>query len=257
MPKWLRWVLAAAAAVIVIVVGGTWLYINVIRDDPPPRLSFEERDAEAAATTAAVTTTDATATTSTTASTTASTAPAAAEAGASDGLTGSWNATPDSVLGYRVKEILFGQDAEGVGRTNAVTGQLVIDGTTVTGAEFTVDMTTVQSDESRRDNQFNGSLMDTATFPTSTFVLSAPIELGTVPADRQEITATATGDLTLRGETRPVTFDVTARRNGANIEVNGSIPIRFEEWGIPNPSRPGISTEDNGLLEFLLVFSPA
>jgi polyisoprenoid-binding protein YceI len=118
-------------------------------------------------------------------------------------------------------------------------------------------MATVQSDESRRDRQFNGSIMDTATFPTSTFVLSAPIELGTVPADRQEITATATGDLTLRGETRPVTFDVTARRNGANIEVNGSIPIRFEEWGIPNPSRPGISTEDNGLLEFLLVFSPA
>jgi polyisoprenoid-binding protein YceI len=198
-------------------------------------LSFDERDAAPAATTAA---------------------PAATSAApAGDDLTGTWTATPESLLGYRVKEILFGQDAEGVGRTNAVTGQLVIDGTTVTEAVFTVDMTSVQSDEDRRDRQFNGSLMDTATYPTSQFTLDAPIELGDVPADQEEVTASATGQLTLRGETRPVSFDVSARRNGTDIEVNGTIPVVFADWGIPDPSRPGISTEDNGLLEFLLVFA--
>ena len=36
--------------------------------------------------------------------------------------------------------------------------------------------------------------------------------------------------------------------------MNGAIPIVFAEWGIPNPSTGPISTEDNGLLEFLLVF---
>jgi polyisoprenoid-binding protein YceI len=254
MATWVKWTLAAVAAVIVLVVGGTWLYINVIRDDPPPRLSFEERDAQASETTAAATTAAPETTTADTAAATSAapatttTAPAAAE------IDGTWTATPESVLGYRVKEMLFGQDAEGVGRTNAVTGEMEIDGTTVTAAEFTVDMTTVQSDEDRRDNQFNGSIMDTATFPTSTFTLTAPIELTSEPADLEEVTATATGELTLRGETRPVTFDVVARRNGTNIEVNGTIPIVFADWGIPNPSRPGISTEDNGLLEFLLVF---
>jgi polyisoprenoid-binding protein YceI len=253
MPKWVKWTLAAVAAAIVLVVGGTWLYINVIRDDPPPRLSFEERDAQASESTAAATTAAATTTADTAAATTA--APATTAPSAGGAITGTWTATPESVLGYRVKEILFGQDAEGVGRTNAVTGQLVIDGTMVTAADFTVDMTTVQSDEDRRDNQFNGSIMDTATFPTSTFALTAPIELPGEPDDLEEVTATASGELTLRGQTRPVTFDVVARRNGQNIEVNGSIPIVFEEWGIPNPSRPGISTEDNGLLEFLLVFS--
>jgi polyisoprenoid-binding protein YceI len=255
MPTWIRWVLVAVVGVIVLVLGGTWLYINVIRDDPPEPLSFEQRDAEAASSTtdAPVTTTATTAATTTTA---AGTTVAATSAPADDGLTGTWAVTPESVLGYRVKEILFGQSAEGVGRTSAVTGQLVIAATTVTAADFTVDMTTVTSDEDRRDNQFNGSLMDTATFPTSTFTLTEPIELGTLPADRVEVTATATGDLTLRGQTRPVTFEVAARRNGTNIEINGTIPIVFEEWGIPNPSRPGISTEDNGLLEFLLVLTP-
>jgi polyisoprenoid-binding protein YceI len=256
MPKWVKWALAAVAAVIVLVVGGTWVYINVIRDDPPPRLTFEERDAQAAEDPSADTT-DANTTAAATTASVATTAASGAATSSSDDLSGTWTATPDSVLGYRVKEILFGQDAEGVGRTNAVTGRLVIEGSTVTGAEFTVDMTTVESNESRRDNQFNGSIMDTATFPTSTFTLAEPIALGSVPADLEEITASASGELTLRGASRPVTFDVTARRNGANIEVNGSIPIVFEEWGIPNPSRGGISTEDNGLLEFLLVFSPA
>jgi polyisoprenoid-binding protein YceI len=253
MPKWVKWTLVAVAAAIVLVVGGTWLYINVIRDDPPPRLSFEERDAQASESTAAATTAAATTTADTAAATTAAQTTTAPPAGGA--ITGTWTATPESVLGYRVKEILFGQDAEGVGRTNAVTGQLVIDGTTVTAADFTVDMTTVQSDEDRRDNQFNGSIMDTATFPTSTFTLTAPIELPGEPADLEEVAAAATGELTLRGQTRRVTFGVVARRNGDNIEVNGSIPIVFEEWGIPNPSRPGISTEDNGVLEFLLVFS--
>ena len=82
-----------------------------------------------------------------------------------------------------------------------------------------------------------------------------PIDLGEVPVGSEATTYEATGDLTLRGTTKPVTFELSARRNGANIEVQGSIPIVFEEWGIPNPSTGPISTEDNGELEFLVVFA--
>jgi polyisoprenoid-binding protein YceI len=72
-----------------------------------------------------------------------------------------------------------------------------------------------------------------------------------------EINASATGDLTLRGVTKSVTFPVTARRNGANLEVTGSIPVVFADYNIPNPSSAGITTEDNGVVEFLLVFAQA
>jgi polyisoprenoid-binding protein YceI len=156
-----------------------------------------------------------------------------------------------------VKEVLFGQSTEGVGRTNAITGNLTIDGTTVQSGDFTVDMTTVQSDEGNRDRQFNGRIMDTSTYPTATFELTQPIELGSIPAEGEQISASATGNLTLRGVTKPVTFDVKARLNGGNVEVDGSIPIVFADWDIPNPSFGPASTEDNGLLEFLLVFSQA
>jgi len=39
----------------------------------------------------------------------------------------------------------------------------------------------------------------------------------------------------------------------STIVVAGEILIVFSEWGIPNPSVPGISTEDSGILEFSLV----
>ena len=154
-----------------------------------------------------------------------------------------------------MKENIAGQSTEGVGRTNAITGSLTLAGTTVEAGDFAVDMTTVTSDSGNRDNQFRGRIMDTSTHPTATFVLTQPIELGAVPSEGETVTASATGDLTLRGATQTVTFDVQARLNGGNIEVDGAIPIVFADWGIPNPSFGPASTEDNGLLEFLLVFS--
>lgn len=252
----LKWLIGAVVALAILVVGGTWVYINLIRDEAPERLTFE--DAGGATTVAPAGATTVAAAPATGAVTTApAAATATAAAAAPTGIDGTWTVTPASQLGYRVKEILFGQSTEGVGRTNAVTGSLTIAGTTVTAADFSVEMATLTSDEERRDSQFRGRIMDTDTYPTATFVLTQPIELGSVPADLQEVNASATGDLTLRGTTKPVTLDAVARRNGATIEVNGSVEIVFEEWGIPNPDTGPIDTEDQGLLEFVFVFAPS
>ena len=157
-----------------------------------------------------------------------------------DGIEGTWNLGAGSQAGYRVQEVLFGQEAEAVGRTQDVTGTLEISGTTVTTTEVTVDMTTVASAESRRDGQFKGRIMDTATYPTATFALTEPIELGSVAADGEEVTHRVTGDLTLRGVTNEVTFELTARRNGANIEANGTIADQLRRLRHPRRQRrPG------------------
>ena len=99
--------------------------------------------------------------------------------------------------------------------------------------------------------------MNVAQFPTATFTLTQPVGITADAADRQEVPLKATGDLTVRGTTKTVTVDLVARRNGGNIEVNGSIPIVFAEWGIPNPTFGPASTEDHGVIEFLLVFTRA
>jgi polyisoprenoid-binding protein YceI len=233
----LKWLGVALVAVVVLVVGGTWVYINVIREDAPPPLALTDSDA----------------TTTTASDDTGATSP---DEDAS--VDGAWVTTAESVAGYRVDEILFGQSVEAVGRTNSVDGELVIGGTTVSEASFEIDMTTVESDESRRDGQFSGPIMDVATFPTATFVLTEPIELPVDPiVDGTVVEVEATGDLTLRGTTQSVTIPLEGRLAGDRIEVVGSLQIVFAEWSIPNPSRPGIDTEDQGLLELLLVFERA
>jgi len=249
----MKWAIAAVVVVLLGVVGGPFVYINFIKEDAPDRFSLDEGTATTGATAATAATTVAPAPTDAAAPGAVPATTGAPAAGAT-----SWTVDPaTSAVGYRVVEVLFGQDTEGVGRTSAITGQLTLEGARVTAAEFEVDMTTVTSDDDRRDNQFRGRIMDTANFPTSTFRLTAPIELGTVPADATPVTASVSGELTLKGTTNPVTFDVQAQQDGDVIQVVGSTDVVFADYGIEDPSTNGIATQDHGLLEFDLRFVPA
>jgi polyisoprenoid-binding protein YceI len=95
--------------------------------------------------------------------------------------------------------------------------------------------------------------MQTSTFPTSTFELTEPLELGSVPEAGKKTQVTATGDLTLHGRTRTVTFPIEAVLDGSQIKVVGSMEIVFADYGIDNPSGGPASVGSKGTLEFLLV----
>lgn len=228
-----KWLIAIPVVILLAVVGGPFVYINFIRDDPPEKLSLDDVPAVEDTTTTSAGGTDS----------------------VPDGIDGSWTVGDGSQAGYRVKEVLFGQDAEAVGRTEGVTGTMTIAGTTVTAVEAEVDMTSVTSDESRRDGQFQGRIMSTDEHPTATFTLTEPIDLGSLPADGQEITATATGELTLRGVTKEITFELTAKQTGGSIAVNAAIPIDFDEFEIPDASGGPAQVGRTGTLELLLVFA--
>ena len=243
MKKWIVRLVVLAVVAVGLVYGGILLWTKVI-DPPEEKLSTDDLSAVLA---------EPTTTVGSVSSESVTVAPVATEA--PSGVDGTWTATDESTLGYRVKEVLGGVDTEGVGRTNVVTGSLVIDGTTVTATDFSVDVASITSDSSRRDGQFSGPIMDTATYPTATFVLTSPIELGAIPTDGEQITVEATGDLTLRGTTNSVTFSLTAEYANGRIGVFGNIPIVFADYGIPNPSNGFAVTGDDGLLEFVLVFA--
>src|SRR4029077_1834178 len=78
----------------------------------------------------------------------------AASDSTSASVDGTWKVSDGSRAGYRVSEVLNGQNNEATGRTTAVTGRVVIAGTNVSTATFSVDMTTVASGERLRDSQF-------------------------------------------------------------------------------------------------------
>jgi polyisoprenoid-binding protein YceI len=238
---WRRWSIGVVATIVVLGVGGPYVYIHFIEGPAPAPLALS---------TAPIGTTG-----TTVAGATSGTTGAATSAGSSTvAVDGPWKVTSGSQAGYRIKETLFGQSNTAVGRTSAVTGTIAISGTTVTSGKLSVDMTKVASDRSQRDDQFQNRIMDTAQFPTATFTLTQPIQLDTLPADGVQVSEKATGNLTMHGTTKSVTFTVTARRSGTTIQISGSIPITFADWNISNPSGGPATTEDHGILEFLVNF---
>jgi polyisoprenoid-binding protein YceI len=172
---------------------------------------------------------------------------------AAEGFDGVWTPTAASEFGYRVDEVLGGVNVTAVGRSNEIEGSLTIEGTTAS-VDATVMVESILSDDSRRNRQFQGRIMDVANFPTANFRTSEPIDFGAIPADGEQVTATAVGELTLKGVTQPVTVEVTAQATGTSVGVLGNIPITFTDYGIDNPSNPGVSLEDEGIVEFVLVF---
>lgn len=237
-----RKILALVVVVAIGAVAGPWIYINLIKQDAPDVLTLEP---SVTTTTAAAEPAEASTTVATTVATTVDTS-------ATDG---EWAVVAESIVGYRVKEVIVGQKTEGVGRTSAVTGSLKIADQKVLNAEFSVDMTTLKSDSTRRDRQVNTRILDTATYPTATFVLKEPITLTPEVLAGSELTVNTTGTLTLRGVTKDIAVTLIARLVDDVIEVNGSIELVFADWSIPDPSISAIVVEDRGQLEFLIRFA--
>ena len=138
---------------------------------------------------------------------------------------GAWTLTGDSVAGYRVVEDFVGglSDFEAVGRTSEITGDLTIEGTTVSVAAFSVDVASITSDDGMRDNQFRGPIMNADEFPTAEFAITSPIDLGDDPGSGEIITVEAAGELTLRDATVDVVFPLEASLVGAEVQVAGAV----------------------------------
>ena len=229
MRRGLKWLLGGAVALVIVVVGGAFIYAAIDKPQAKPTLSAD------AGTTV---TTDASV--------------------ASGDISGTWKPTSASKFQYRVEETLFGAKNTATGETNQVTGSMTVTGNAISTVDLTVDMNSVSSDRTQRDGQFRGRIMQTSQFPTAAFRLTQPIDLGSVPAAGTVVTKQATGQLTLHGVTKPVTFAVKAQRTSAGtIEANGEIPVRFADYNISDPSGGPAQTADHGTLVFLAVFAKA
>lgn len=180
---------------------------------------------------------------------------ASGEAGAFDG---EWVIAEGAVVRYRVPEQLAGVDTEAVGEGTGITGSFTFSGNEATAGCIVVDMTTITSDESMRDGQFNDRIMETATYPTATFALTEPVVFDALPeVDGDPVTVSITGALTLHGVTNEVTFDATVQAGEDRVGVLGEIPVAFADYDIEDPSAGPAEVGDDGTLEILLAFEQA
>jgi polyisoprenoid-binding protein YceI len=217
-------VLALAIVVVVVAFAAPFIYIHFIEGPPPAELSLSSGSS----------------------TTNPATSPRTS-------VGGTWNVGKGSIVGYRVSETLIGQASTAVGRTSKVWGSLDISGTTINKATFSADMASVVSDQAQRNSQFDGRIMDVAQYPTATFALTSPIKLTAVPEQGTVANYSATGNLTMHGVTKPITFSIAIEGTSSGMEALAEIPIQFSTWKIANPSIGGfVTTANSGTLEVLL-----
>ncbi|TCK61309.1 YceI family protein [Curtobacterium sp. PhB136] len=171
-------------------------------------------------------------------------------------LAGTWTVGGDSEAGYRLHEVLNGSDVTVTGRTDSVTGTATVDGSSITTAAITVQVADIATDSAQRDSYFRDSALDTSAFPTATFTLTGPIA-DAVPTGSGTKQVEASGDLTLHGVTKAVTAKLEVGLNGDGVDISGSIPITFADYGVQAPSLGFVKVDDDGTVEFLVHATPA
>jgi polyisoprenoid-binding protein YceI len=161
-------------------------------------------------------------------------------------LEGTLRPARGSFVGYRVDETLIGIGLNtAVGRSSEVTGSARFADDRIVAARFDVETGTLRSDEARRDDALRSRGLETDRYPRARFVLGEPVGL----APR----FTARGELTLHGRTRPVRVRLQSRRAGVGVDLVGSTPIEFGDYGMEPPSVAGVaSVRDHGVMEVRL-----
>jgi polyisoprenoid-binding protein YceI len=115
------------------------------------------------------------------------------------------------------------------------------------------DLSTMTSDEPRRDDHMRTMGIESDRFPTASFASTADLvvrpEAGSASAR-----ALVRGELTLHGVTRTVDVPVQARYDGSRIEVVGSLSFPWELFEMPQPNLSYVTVEADPTMEFQLFF---
>jgi polyisoprenoid-binding protein YceI len=152
---------------------------------------------------------------------------------------------------YRIDKshfsIVFNADHIGYGATWGMfldgEGSFLFDeeARTLSDLTVTIDANSVFTNHERRDGHLRSEdFLDTGSHPAISFVMTDAVA-------ESETTGTVTGDLTLRGVTRPVTLDVTLNKIGAYpwgdnyvVGVTAETTIRRSEWGMTYAVEDGL-----------------
>lgn len=156
----------------------------------------------------------------------------------------SWTVTDKSKATIRVREQLVGVSlpSDAVLTATGAKGSFALnaDGTFTSGSKITFDLTTLSSDERDRDNFVKRDTLRVSQFPTAEFVPTKTSGLTLPLATSGTSTFTLTGDMTIKGTTKEVTFDVTAKRDGSDLTATAtaSPSWKFGDFGMTAPSVP-------------------
>jgi polyisoprenoid-binding protein YceI len=121
-------------------------------------------------------------------------------------------------------------------------GTLVADQTNITGGKFTIDMTSLKAldQDTEGNTKLGGHLssadfFDIAKFPTATFEITE-VKAGTAgltvePEHLKDATHTITGNLTMKGVTKSISFPARVSTNNG-VTADANFNIDRTQWGL-------------------------
>jgi polyisoprenoid-binding protein YceI len=164
----------------------------------------------------------------------------------------------DSIVGFRAREkyLSLPVPSEVVGRTSVVHGTMETRGGAIVTTSVVVDMRTLKTNDSRRDETLRSSrepLWDQ--HPEGRFTLaSQPIELDQL-SNGSVADVVARGTLRLHDVDRRVEFPLRVQLSRGRFQVVGRLRTTMTSFGFEPPSVAGLTTVRNGVtIEVKLTF---
>ena len=122
-----------------------------------------------------------------------------------------------------------------VGSTRAVAGAIVLDGSNSVKADqskLVLTLTSFESDDGQRDGAVSRMFR---TAPSAEFVVRQVSGLPSAFPNSGTVKFQLVGDMTIKGVTKPVTWDVDAQFDGGSVNGSATTAIKFSDFGMPTP----------------------
>lgn len=162
----------------------------------------------------------------------------------------------DSSAKYVVEETLSGLPSTAVGTTTDVTGEIYL---TAEGlydgleSKFMVDLSTLKTDESRRDNYVRSNVLQTNQFPFAEFVIESLDGFPAGYVEGEEASLTLGGTMTIKGVSLPLTFTVLARQADDVLTATADTQFNMSDFGIDPPQVVLAKAKDGVVLQVVII----
>ncbi len=141
---------------------------------------------------------------------------------------------------------------DAVMRTNSLSGTVHFDGRSF---QVEVDLRTLSSDQSRRDQYVRLRMFPQD--PIATFTVEDILPLPDGFTTGEEVTSSVAGELVIRSNTTPLTFELEARDDGHTVFVLGRTQFTWDQLSLDPPAaRSVVWVADEVRVEILLALDP-
>ena len=151
-----------------------------------------------------------------------------------------------SKASFIISEVLMGSPKQVIGTTSDMAGEVglnLADLSSMRIGEIRVNARTLKTDDDRRNGMLGNQILSTRQFEFLTFTPTQIIGLSGAGAPGANFDFMITGDLSVRGVAKPVTFTAKLGITSASeVKVTAKAAVRHADFGISIPRVPSVAS---------------